>query len=315
MTDRSAANPSFDMRCLNRALIYGKEAYLRDPLGHRYLIEKATREQMFKIKDEVLVPSNSALLVAGDFDEKKLPGLVMKYFGDWQDPKGWTPVKRPAFPKFPSTVEYTMTRENVRNAEIRVIMEGPKARQSPEDTYAADILISLLDHRSGKFYRKFVDSGLTFGAGLSYYTQSQAGQLVLYATTKPEDAEKVKKMLIAETKEWLKDDYFTATQLADVRRSLTINHKRDVNKPSAFIKTLAFWWPVTGLDYYGTYLDKMSKTTLADTRKLVSKWLIDKPFVSSILVSPQDAKKAGLKDTSGPLVKKHLADYRKNKAS
>src|SRR5690606_13468246 len=163
------------------------------------------------------------------------------------DPKDWKPVKRPDFPPFPKTTEFVMTRPNLRNADVQIILEGPKVREQPKDTYAADVLASLLDHRSGKFYKTFIDSGLAYSAGVGYYPQAQAGQIYLYASTAPESAEAVKKALLAEVKKFTEPDYFTSAQLEDVRRKLTINHKRDLNQPSAYIKTLAFWWPVTGL--------------------------------------------------------------------
>ncbi len=85
--DRAAAQPSFDFNNLQRNYIYGDASYLRDPLGLRPTILATTREQLFKIRDEVFVPSNSSLLVAGDFKPADLDALVKKYFADWKDPK------------------------------------------------------------------------------------------------------------------------------------------------------------------------------------------------------------------------------------
>jgi zinc protease len=311
--DRNAANPAFDFRNLNEALIYGNLAYLRDALGFRSLIEGATREQMFKIKKEVFVPSNSAILIGGDFDKTKVMGLIEKHFKDWKDPKDWKPIKQPPFPPFPSTKSFVMTRPHVRTGSVQVTFAGPRARKQPADTFAADVLISLLNHRSGKFYKKFIDSGLTYGAGLSYYTQSQAGELTLYASVKPENLKKAQKLLMEEAPKWATKDYFTDSQLQDVRRSLIIDHKREVNKPSAYTKTLAFWWAITGLDYYKTYVDNLRKIGLGQVQAFVKKWLVGKQHISSVLISPEDAKVAGLKDTSEPLVQKYLSAYIKDR--
>jgi zinc protease len=313
--DRAAAQPSFDFSNLQRNYIYGKEEYLRDPLGLRPIIDVASREQLLRIKREVFVPSNCALLVAGDFKPAELDALASKHFTGWQDPPGWKPVKPPPFPPFPPTAAFLMTRLNVQNAHVSITFDGPKTRSQPKDSYAADVLVNLLEHRSGAFYRKFVDSGLTYEAGFGYYTQSQAGEDELYAVTDPKNAAKVQDMLLAEVKEWTKPDYFTAQQLEDVKRKLTINHKRELNQPTEYIKSMAFWWAVTGLDYYDSYLPNMYKVTLADVRAFVQKWLVGKPHVDGILMSPQDAKAAGLKDTAGPLVDKYLSMYKKTPAA
>lgn len=307
--DRSAAHPSFDFGNLERNYIYGAQEYQRDPLGYRPIILGATREQLLKIKDEVFVPSNCSLLVAGDFKPAELDTLVKKHFDSWKNPKDWKPVVRPPFPPFPKTLDFVMTREHVQNATVQIVYEGPKARSQQEDSFAADVLNQLLEHRSGKFYKKFEDSGMTFGAGLSYYTQSQVGQVDLYAETLPENAVKVKGLLLAEPKEWLKTDYFTTEQLDDVRRNLLINHKREVNQPSEYIKSLAFWWAVTGMDYYDGYLDNLKKTGFEQVRSFVKKYIVDRPHLAGILLSPTDAKKAKLKDSSKPLVDKYLKKY------
>lgn len=309
--ERSAAHPGFDFNNLQRSLIYGSQAYLRDPLGKRPEILGATREQLLKIKDEVFVPSNSALLVAGDFKPEDLKKLVAKHFADWKDPPNWRPVTPPQFPAFPAATSFTMLRPLVRNAAIEITFNGPKARTQPEDSFAIDVLINLINQKSGKFYRKFVDSGLAFEAGLNYHTQSQAGELTLYASTKPENATKVQTLLLNEVQEWLKPDYFTQKQLDDVQRNLLINYKRELNQPSEYIKTLAFWWGVTGFDYYNSYLANLKKTGFNQVRAAIEKWLIGKPYIAGTLLSPEDAKPLGLKDTAQPLVDKLLGDYRR----
>ena len=309
--DRAAAQPSFDFSNLHRSYIYGAQEYMRDPLGTRPIIISATRDQLLKIKEQVFVPSNSAILVAGDFKPEELDKLVKKHFSTWQDPKGWTPVKSPAFPPFPKTESFVMTRFNVQTATAQIVFDGPKARTQPEDSFAADVLNNLLEHRSGKFYKKFIDSGLALEAGLSYYTESQAGEIELSAAADPANIKKTQELLLAEIPEWLKPDYFTETQLEDVRRNLLINHKREVNQPSEYIKSLAFWWGVTGLDYYDHYLENLNKTGFEEVRAFVKKWMIDKPYMAGILLSPEDAKKAGLQDNSKPLVAKYLTKYHK----
>jgi len=42
---------------------------------------------------------------------------------------------------------------------------------------------------------------------------------------------------------------------------------------------------------------------------------VGKPHLDAILLSPEDAAKVGIKDTSGPLVAKYLKDYNKPDAN
>jgi zinc protease len=308
--DRSASQPAFDMRNLQRRIIYGELDWRRDPLGARPTIETATREQLLRIRDEVFVPSNSALFVGGDVNPEALVPLVRKHFGAWKDPLGWKPLEQPKFPAFPKTQQYVMLRPLVENAQIEISFNGPKATEDVLDTYAADVLIHLLEHRAGKFYRKFEDSGLTFGAALSYPTQARAGEISLYAQSKPEKAVEVQAALLAEINEWVKPGYFSKEQFEDVRRRLEIDHKMQINKVSEYVKSLGYWWSVTGLEYYGNYIPNMRKVDVKDVQNFVRKWLIGKNHVATILVSPEGAKAAGLQDTSKEIADKLLADYR-----
>lgn len=310
--DRAAAHPGFDFGNLERVLIYGPEENRRDPLGLRPVIENASREQLYRIKDEVFVPSNSALVVAGDFEPKKLDESIRKHFNNWQNPTGWKPLDPPPFPSLKESHSFVMTREHADNATVSLTYVGPKARTQPADSFAADVLSQLVAHKGGRFYRKFVDSGLTFQAGISYYTQSQAGEIQFAAITDPTKAQKVTDLLESEISAWAKPGYFTKEQLEDVRRNLSIQHKREVNQPSEYAKNMAFWWAVTGLDYYDHYQDNLRKVGLEEVQAFVRTWLLKKPHLTAILMSPESAQKARLTDTAKPLVDKYLTMYRED---
>lgn len=302
--DRNASNPGFDRYDLERNIIYGDKAYLRNPLGDRPIIEKATRENLLTIRDRVFVPSNCAVIVAGDVTQKNAKQLAIKHFSGWHNPKGWAPYIPPTFPPFPETTEFVMTRPHVENAMIDLTFFGPKVPSYPEESYAADMLVNLVGHRSGKFNKKFIDSGLAFTGGFAFHTQSQTGELQVFAETKPENVKQVHTLLLAEIAEWGKEGYFDETQIEDVRRAVVIERKKELNKPSDYAKTLAFWWGVTSLGYYDSYLDQLRRVTLKNVYDLVNKYLVGRKYVGSILLSPEGAKTAGLVDNSAPLMAK-----------
>ncbi len=307
--DRNASQPGFDLHNIERMVIYGSQEHLRNPLGRRSLIEKATRDQLMQIKQDVFVPANSALVVAGDVDPTKITQMVNKHFISWKTPDGWKPVDRGAFPAFPQTTDIVKTHPLAQYVNEQITWNGPRASVEKDDTRVIDVLIQLLDHRSGKFFKKYIDSGLTLNSGFSYQTQGRAGELVLYAMTSPENAVKAKEELLKEPNEWLKPGYFTKVQLEDVRRKLKINYKMELNKPSAFGKTMAFWWATTGLNYYDSYISGMEKVTFKDIDAVIRKYLIGKPYVAVTLLNPKEAEIAKLKDNSAPFVEKYLKNY------
>jgi zinc protease len=307
--DRNASQPGFDLYNIERMIIYGKQEYLRNPLGRRKIIETTTREQLLGIKKDVFVPANCALIVAGDVESGRVTTLINKHFTDWKTPADWKPVKRDPFGEFPQTTDVVKTHPLAQNVNQQFTWKGPRTSIEKADTWIADILLQLLEHRSGKFFKTFMDSGLTLGAGLSYHTQSQTGELVLYAVSAAEKAREAKDALLRQPSLWIKPGYFTASQLADVRRKQRINYKMDLDRPSAYAKNLAFWWATSGMEYYDNYIANMEKVSLEDIKKFVKKYFINKPYVGITLINPEDAKVAKYTDNSAPFVEKYLQNY------
>lgn len=307
--DRNASQPGFRLNNIERMLIYGPQEYLRNPLGRRNIIEQASRAQLLKIKEQVFVPQNCALVVAGAVEPAETKKLTEKYFNGWSAKKDWRPIEPPKFPEFPKTTDILMTDPIAQNALLQITWHGPSARHNAQATYAADILIGLLNHHSGTFYQKFIDSGLTFETSFSYQTQGQTGELAIYANLAADKLKTTKQQLLDEVSKWQQPGYFSEEQLNDVKRKLTVSHKFMQNKPSAFARDLAFWWSVAGLDYYDQYIANMQNVTRKQIAEFVEQWLVGKPFLSSTLVNKADAQTAGLKDNSEQWTTTLLKNY------
>ncbi len=310
--ERFASRPQFDLRNVVRHHVYGDLEHKRDPLGLRKTIKSTTRDILFQIKDEVMVPANSALIIAGDVEESKVKEYVDKYFSVWKNPKDWQPPAKVTFQPYPKTTSFIMTAEHLPTPAISIQFNGPKVSEDPKATFAADIFAGLIDHSNSKFTKKFIDSGIAFSASGGYYTQTGAGEMSLFASAKPENILKVRDMLLAEINEWQNPDYFPEDHLEDVRRQLKISHLKSVNSPSSYAKTLGFWWAVTGLDYYRNYIPQLLEVTRDDVVNFVKTWMVDKPYVSAVALSPENAKQAGITPNSKELEDKYLIEYRKD---
>ncbi|MDQ6736437.1 MAG: hypothetical protein M3Z30_01890, partial [Gemmatimonadota bacterium] len=84
--------------------------------------------------------------------------------------------------------------------------------------------------------------------------------------------------------------YFNAEDLraAQAHRSVTSAFGRE--EASAFAHTLGFWWSVASLEYYMGYVDNMAKQTTADLRAYADRYIVGKPHITGVLISP-DAQK------------------------
>jgi len=81
--------------------------------------------------------------------------------------------------------------------------------------------------------------------------------------------------------------YVTPKELAAAQRQLGYNALFEREQSSNYAHTVGFWWAVTGLDYYRTYVTNMQKITGADLAAYAKKYIIGKPHVTGLLVSPE----------------------------
>ncbi|MGI9090041.1 MAG: hypothetical protein ACR2GG_02925, partial [Gemmatimonadaceae bacterium] len=61
----------------------------------------------------------------------------------------------------------------------------------------------------------------------------------------------------------------------------------DRERASGFAHTLGFWWSVASLEYYMGYVDNMAQQTVGDMRTYAGKYIVGKPHVTGVLISPE----------------------------
>jgi zinc protease len=74
----------------------------------------------------------------------------------------------------------------------------------------------------------------------------------------------------------------------------------NLERSSGFAGQLAFWWAVTGMDYFYGYVDTMAKQSPEDLRRYASTYIIGKPRVVGVIL-PAEAH-AALKLTPADLL-------------
>ncbi len=285
--DRNEANPYFHMVRGADTLLWSPGFYTRKTaIGRRDVITSATQAKMNTIKDRYYVPNNSALILAGDITPERGFQLAQEVFGDW--PKGVDPFATPAPNPPPLTKSSAVIVEQpVNGAALYIAWQGPSVTTDPAATYAADVLSTVLGNPSSKFQKRLVDSGLTFGVGVNYVTLAHVGPISVFAQTTPDKALAAHKAIMEEIVKFGDEDYVTPQELAAAQRQLGIQALYGREQVSEYAHTVGFWWAVAGLDYYRSYVPNMQKVTRADLAAYAKKYIIGKPHVVSLLVSPQ----------------------------
>jgi zinc protease len=144
----------------------------------------------------------------------------------------------------------------------------------------------VLNQPGSRFQRRLVDSGLFHAIGVNYYTLNQVGPITIEGETSPD---KLKAALAALRDEIRKLDdpgYFSEDELKAATRQRIVGTMLGLERSSGFAHQLGFWWAVTGLDYFYGYVDTMASQTPNDLQSYASKYIIGKPHVTGVLLSP-----------------------------
>jgi zinc protease len=298
--DRNEANPFFHMTRAVDTILWSPGYYTRKTaIGRREVITTATQEKMNAIKNRFYVPNNSALILAGDITPERGFQLAEQIFGDW--PRGPDPFAT-AVPKPPALTKTSavIVEQPVNGAALYIAWHGPSVKEDPAATYAADVLSTVLANPTSKFHKRLVDSGLTFGVGLSYYTLNYVGPITVFAQTTPDKVLAAHKAVMEEIAKLGDESYVTQEELSAAQTQLGIQALYQREQSSEYAHTVGFWWAVAGLDYYRNYVPNMQKVTRADMAAYARKYIIGKPHVIGLLVSP--AAQAQMKFTPAQLL-------------
>jgi zinc protease len=292
--DRNEANPFFH---LNRAVeekVWWKYYSYKNVLGDRKIIISATPEKMHTIQNRFYIPNNSALILAGDITAKEGFALAQKYFGSWR--RGSDPFAGLTLPEHPAIqkTEIVVVEKPVNAATILIEWQGPSVSKDAKATYAADVFSFILGQQTSAFYKDLVESGLAYSANLGYNTLNHVGPISFFAQTSPEKYEAFRKAIFDEIAKMTSGDYFTDEQLENAKTILAIDEQYGREQASQYAHTVGYWWAVAGLDYYLNYVDNLKKVTREDIKRYLATYVVGKPYVMGVLVSPEMRKQLGL---------------------
>ncbi len=286
--DRHESNPFEYLDQTLKDKLFYKYPTRKMPAGTRQTVAAATTDQMRLIESRYYVPNNSAIVVTGDVNPDEVFTLAGQIFGGWErrktDPfKDFPLVEHPPLPKS----EGVIVEQPVQNVLINIGWQGPSIGKDDAATYAADVFSYILSQPDSKFQRAMVDSGLTVGAGIGYYTQRNVGPISVILQTSPEKSKAALDAVYKEIAQFNKPDYFSDEELQNAKTILESNDLFEREKLSEYAHTLGFWWSSTGIDYFRGYYKNLRATSRADINRYVKTYIQDKPHVGVALISTQ----------------------------
>jgi zinc protease len=242
---------------------------------------------MRAIKDLYYLPNNSLLIIAGDVNPDAAFALATQILGPWKrgaDPFVAAPV--PPIPPLTASVGY-IREEHVTLATVQIQWHGPSVRKDENATFVADVFSDLLNAPASRFQKKLVDSGLWEGVVVNYYTLNNVGPITISGQADPQKLRAALKALDTELREVVKPGYFNAEELNAAKAQRAVSSAFGRERSSEFSHTIGFWWSVSGLEYYMKYVDEMARQAPAQLQDYARKYILDKPHVTGVLLSPE----------------------------
>lgn len=292
--DRNESNPMFGFSQEMGKALWTSAWSRKNPLGERSVIESTTPDKMRTIEKRYYIPNNTAIIVAGDISADKAFALAKTVFGAWQ--RGPDPFTADPIPPIPPLARDTafITEQDIGSVIVMLQWQGPGATADPASTYAADVFSDVLNQPGSRFQKRLVDSGLFESIGVNYYTLNHVGPITIEGETSPQHLREALAALRDELTKVGDPEYFAADQLEAVKQRRIVDTELNLERASGFAHQVGFWWAVTGLDYFMGYVDTMAKQRPGDLASYAAKYIVGKPHVTGVVISPGDRRMIGL---------------------
>jgi zinc protease len=292
--DRNESSPFFHLTQAMTERLYPGQWSRKNTIGDRDVILGTTPAKMQTIQRKYYVPNNTALVVAGDVDPARVFALAQQVLGDW--PRQGDPFVADPIPPIPALTknEGVVKEAPVGAVTVMLQWQGPSVGKDPGATYAADVFSDVLNQPDSPLQRKLVDSGLFQAVGVNYYTLNQTGPITISGQTTPDKLRRALVALDAEIAHFGDSTYFSREALDASKASRAVSSAFGVERASGIAHTIGFWWSVASVDYFMGYVDNMGKQSLTDLTRYARKYILGKPRVVGVMISPEDRRALGL---------------------
>ena len=294
--DRAESNPFYALTTAIGKALWGTAWSRKNPLGERAVILRTTPEQMRTIQHKYYVPNNVALIVTGDVVPDSIFAAAHRLFDDW--PRAADPFVTDPIPPVPPLTanKAVIVEQPVSTVLVMLQWQGPGAHADPAATYAADVFSDVLNQPGSRFQRALVDSGIWQSLLVNYYTLNQVGPITISGEVAPDKLRGAIAALDRELGAVVKPGYITTDAVNSVKQKRIVETMESLERASGFAHQLGFWWAVTGMDYFFGYNDMMAKQSPDDLRRYAIRYILGKPRVTGVLLSPETRKAIGLTD-------------------
>ncbi len=260
---------------------FAQAAYGLHPLGRpssgttktAFRLTRADCEAFHKL---VFQPSNTILVLAGDFDAKEMLAEVKRLTADWKN----VPLPKPTSVKVARPKEFTTKILSMpKAAQLQIYMGHAGIRRDDPDYYKLLVMDHILG--TGPGFTDRISARLRDREGLAYTVNakitesagSEPGLFVCYIGTDNQNFAKVKKLFLEELNR-IRDTKATAVELADAKAYLIGSQMLQYGTVGGIAsQLLSIERYKLGLDYVEDYQKAIKAVSLEDIQNVAKKHL------------------------------------------
>ena len=217
--------------------MYGDHPHGRDPRGSAKTLAAITLEDVRGHHDRFFAPNNGFVVAVGDFEPRRLRGLLKTHLGDW--------VARPVpllDPPVPQRVPKPRTRRiSSKGEQVHILIGHVGITRTDPDFDALCVLDHILGSGPGftdrlsRILRDELGLAYSVGGGITDSADIAPGALRVYVATSPDEADRAVAAAVGQIQAMHRGE-FSDEEVARARRYLagawvfdyqTVGHRAD----------------------------------------------------------------------------------------
>lgn len=270
-------------RNILRAALFGDHPYALRGKGSADSVVKLTRKNLLAFRDRHLVARNGVISVFGNVKSAEVRDLFETALGKMKP--GELALTDPPLP---AILTGTVAVESLKEKAQGVLMVGYRGADlfSP-DRFALELIDEASSDLGSRFFVRIREQmGLAYYVGASQMQGLVPGLFLFYLGTDPQKIEPVKTALLDEIR-GLATEGLTEEELARAKKK-RIGQQQIANQSNDSFGYLAALDELYGLgfDHYKSLERDVEAVTLADIRRVATKYFQEQPYVLALVRPP-----------------------------
>ncbi len=258
---------------INAAITYGKDHPYGDILSEES-IENISIDLCKDYYNNFFKPNAAYLIIVGDIDLKEAKAQASKYFGKWE--KGNVPTHQYDFPQINKSPRVVVGNRDGAVQSLIMVSYPLDYKPGNADAIKGSVLNTILggggtSTRINANLRE--DKAYTYGGYSSLSTDKLVGSFTASAEVKGEATDSAMYELLYEIKR-MTEEAVGSEELEKIKSKMNGSFARSLESPSTIARfALNIERYNLPKDYYATYLEKLSKVSIADIQEMAVKYL------------------------------------------